>query len=89
MTDTQKMIDLLEMALRKAYDGELLACAIATVEYDNTVGTNYVVGSNIAKLHYACANLTQRVLNDEGELLPMKRCASRAWLPTRERRLLG
>jgi hypothetical protein len=67
MTDTQKMIDMLEMALRKACDGELLACAIATVETDNAVGTNYVIGGNVAKLHYACANLTQRVLNDEGK----------------------
>lgn len=65
--DTTKMIDMLEMMLRKAYDGELLACAIATVEDDNTVGTNYVIGGNAAKLHYACANLTQRVLNDEGK----------------------
>jgi hypothetical protein len=67
MSNTQKIIDLLELMLRKAYGGELLACAIATVEYDNTVGTNYVIGGNAAKLHYACANLTQRVLNDEGK----------------------
>ena len=65
MSNTQKIIDLLELMLHKAHDGELLACAVATVENDNTVGTNYVIGGNAAKLHYACANLTQRVLNDE------------------------
>jgi hypothetical protein len=67
MSNTQKIIDLLELMLHKVHDGELLACAIATVEADNAVGTNYVIDGNAAKLHYACANLTQRVLNDEGK----------------------
>jgi hypothetical protein len=61
-SENQKIIDMLESALRKAYDGELLACAVATVEDDRTSGTAYVIGNNAAKLHYACANLTHRVL---------------------------
>lgn len=61
-SENQKIIDLLEMMLRKAYDGELNAVAIASVEDDRTAGTAYVIGNNAAKLHYACAELTHRIL---------------------------
>lgn len=61
-SENQKIIDLLESMLRKAYYGELDAIAVATVEEQHTAGTAYVIGNNAAKLHYACAELTHRIL---------------------------
>ena len=61
------VVAMLEHALMLARSGHIIAAAVATVERDNSAGTTYVTGKNAARLHYACASLTHRVLMHEEE----------------------
>lgn len=61
--DQQHIIDILKNLLASARAGDVAALAVATVGVDQrTSQTVYCMADNAARLHYACAYLTHRVL---------------------------
>lgn len=64
--EMQEMIKRLSEAVRT---GEVVAVAVATVHADGNGGLAFIANNQVARLHYALATLTHRVLmHEEPEL---------------------